>query len=59
MFHLDVAKVDLVLHMLQCDIFVIVYVHGKRRGMAAGAWLVPACACSRAQADSSVTGGII
>jgi hypothetical protein len=44
-FHLDVAKVDLVLHLLQRDPFAAaacyscwgaVHAHGKRRGMKAG-----------------------
>jgi hypothetical protein len=57
--YLDIAKVDLVLHMLQWDAFVVVHVRGKRRGTAAGAQLVPACACSRTQAVPSITGGTI
>jgi hypothetical protein len=71
-FHLNVTKVDLVLHMLQWDPLAVMHTRGKRRdgkrhdgerrnqrGMAAGAWAVPACVCSRGRARvvPSVTGG--
>jgi hypothetical protein len=60
--HLNVSKVDLVLHMLQWDPPTVVHVCGKqrdrtcrgverrkRRGMVVGAQVVPSCACSRAR----------
>jgi hypothetical protein len=71
-FHLYVAKVDLMLLMMQWDPPTVVHAHGKRRdgmwhggergkqkGMAAGALVAPAYACSRerAWAVPSVTGG--
>jgi hypothetical protein len=61
LFHLDVAKIDLVLrHMLQCDPNAVMHTCGKqrdekRRGMATVAQLVHACGCSRARAVPSVT----
>jgi hypothetical protein len=67
-FHLDVAKVDLVLHMFQWDPPAVVDARGrrrdgtrcggerrKRRGMAARARAVPICPCNRARSPP-VTG---
>jgi hypothetical protein len=57
-FHLDVAKLDLVLHMLQWDPPAVVHARGMWRGMVAGVRAIPVCVCSgaRAWAVPSVTG---